>query len=465
MCSVFGAILSEFADSAVDVEVVWNRSAERGRDSCGVALHHKDGENDAWRAIGDRVPALFDEPGVYIGNRRAEPTTEWVGSKSLSDVQPFETPGGWLIAHNGTIANDKELVEAYRGQAGFFEPRTKIDTEAFGVLLDVHSQVHGSDLDAFEIAVKEVKGSYAFVVSHVDQPNTIFYATNYKPLWVQSMDLGSTIVVTSQKSYLFNHSIFEPAPTVIEPYTFGHIDLLDGVVQAGSLYPTDVPERTLVVCSGGLDSTVAASYCQANGQDVTLLHFLYGAKAQSREVESVKALAAHLDVQVNFLSTNFFKESATSSLTDENKDIVTGFGGAEGAEYGHEWVPARNTVLIALAVAYAEAHGFTKIVLGNNLEESGGGYPDNEQEFINRWIDLIPYAVKPHTKISFEQPLATLMKHEIVKLGHDVQAPMELSWSCYHGGDTHCGSCGPCFMRKTAFEMNGLTDPVMPVSN
>jgi 7-cyano-7-deazaguanine synthase len=465
VCSVFGAIVSEYAETAQDLHVVWNRSVERGRDSCGLAVCGTDGAVESWRAIGDKVPVILSDPGVWIGNRRAEPTTEWVESKELSDVQPFETPGGWVIAHNGTIANDKEIVESCRNELGFFEPRTKIDTEAFGVLLDVEMQKHGADLDAFEAAVMQVKGSYAFVVAHQDLPSTIFYATNYKPLWVQSLDLGQAVVVTSQKSYLLDNGIFDTAPTVIEPYTYGHIDLLDGVVKAGSLYPTDVKERTLVVCSGGLDSTVAASYCLANGQDVTLLHFLYGAKAQSKEVDSVKALAAHLDVQVNFLSTNFFKESATSSLTDDNQDIVTGFGGAEGAEYGHEWVPARNTVLIALTVAYAEAHGFTKIVLGNNLEESGGGYPDNEQEFINRWRDLIPYAVKPHTKIEFDQPLGTLMKHEIVKLGLEVSAPMELSWSCYNGGDTHCGSCGPCFMRKTAFEMNGLVDPVMPASS
>lgn len=461
MCAIFGALVSPDATevSSAALQHVWRESAQRGRDSCGV---HNIKENASYRqaALGSNLAPDFKARGAYVGNRRAEPTTEWVEEKTFDDVQPFQTPGGWHIAHNGTIANDKEIIEALRDREGFFEPRTTIDTEAIAIALDVEAN-NFSKVDAFGTVVEILQGSFALVAVHESDPTVLYYAANYKPMWLQSVDDGRTVIVASQKAYLFDNGIFEAAPTVIEPYTWGFVDSAFGVVECGSLYEYQ-PPKTLVVCSGGLDSTVAAAFCKHRGDSVTLLHFLYGAKAQSREYESVKQLSEVLDVPLELVSTSFFKEQATSSLTDDSRDIVTGFDGAAGAEYGHEWVPARNTVMMALAVAYSEAHGFTKIVLGNNLEESGGGYPDNEQEFINRWQDLVPYAVKPYTRIEFEQPLGTLMKHEIVALGAEVNAPFELSWSCYSGGEEHCGTCGPCFMRKTAFKMNGLTDPVMP---
>lgn len=459
MCSIFGAIVTPHTNASETLTEVWEASAERGRDSCGV--HHCTHSGNRRQAtIGSELKVDFRGAGVYIGNRRAEPTTEWVGEKSDSDIQPFVTPGGWHMAHNGTIANDRDVIEKLRGSRGFFEPRTSIDTEAFGIALDVVSESQ-EPAQAFRDAIAMMEGSFALLAAHTSQPDRIFYAANYKPLYVQSVERGGAIVLASQRHYLPDNGIFQPAPTVIPPYTWGWVSAADGLNVVGSLY-SNKGNRTLVVCSGGLDSTVAATFCKNRGDDVTLLHFLYGCKAEGKELEAVHQLSAALDVPLETLTTSFFKESATSSLTDDARDIVTGFGGAAGAEYGHEWVPARNTVLIALAVAYAEAHGFDTIVLGNNLEESGGGYPDNEQEFINRWRDLIPYAVKPYTRIDFEQPLGSLMKHEIVALGSKLNAPFESSWSCYYGGDQHCGTCGPCFMRKTAFRMNGLTDPVMP---
>lgn len=461
MCSIFGALVAPDAGTTTHTSLqhVWRESAQRGRDSCGV--HNvKHGASYRLAVLGSNLAPDFQAAGAYIGNRRAEPTTEWVEDKSFDDVQPFQTPGGWHIAHNGTIANDKEIIAELAGLEGFFEPRTSIDTEAIAIALDVMSR-ESSKVDAFGAVLDMLSGSFALIAAHEEDPTVLYYAANYKPMWVQSLDNGKSVVVASQKSYLFDHGIFEPAPTVIEPYSWGFIDAAFGVVEMGTLYDYQKP-RTLVVCSGGLDSTVAAAFCKKRGDDVTLMHFLYGAKAETREVEAVTELARLLDAPLEMVSTSFFKEQATSVLTDDSRDITTGFDGAAGAEYGHEWVPARNTVMMALALAYAEAHGFTKIVLGNNLEESGGGYPDNEQEFINRWQDLVPYAVKPYTRIEFEQPLGTLMKHEIVKLGAEVNAPFETSWSCYSGGEEHCGTCGPCFMRKTAFKMNGLTDPVMP---
>lgn len=432
---------------------VWNESIERGRDAWGVVNVTT---RERWSTHTDIEPD-FRGVGCYIGNRRAEPTTEWVKDKTDQDTQPFTTPGGWNIVHNGTIANDRQIVSDLEGRPGWFAPRTRIDTEAVGIALDVYSQTM-EPLGAVDATIRSLQGSFALLMVHNDDPGTMWYAVNYKPLWVAAVPGG--VIAASQRHYFPDQGTYGITPREAPPYTMGRITPARGLEVIQSLYAPR-SDRVLVVCSGGLDSTVAATKYVREGADVTLLHLMYGAKAEGQEVLSVKEIAATLGCESVFLSTSFFTQSARSSLTDPNAEIVTGFGGAEGAEYGHEWVPARNTVMISLALAYAEANGYDVLVLGNNLEESGGGYPDNEQEFINRWNDLIPFAVKPYANIVIEQPLGSLMKHEIVALGITLNAPFDATWSCYSGGNTHCGTCGPCFMRRTAFEMNGAVDPVM----
>jgi 7-cyano-7-deazaguanine synthase len=149
-------------------------------------------------------------------------------------------------------------------------------------------------------------------------------------------------------------------------------------------------------------------------------------------------------------------DKSDSPLLRDDSNIA---GGEEGAEFAHEWVPARNIVMLSIATAYAEAKGFDYIVLGNNLEEAGA-YPDNEPEFINRFNDLLPFAVGDGKRVRVVMPVGNLMKHEIVDLGHRLGAPLDLTWSCYRAGDKHCGTCGPCFMRRTAFEINNLEEVI-----
>ena len=116
--------------------------------------------------------------------------------------------------------------------------------------------------------------------------------------------------------------------------------------------------------------------------------------------------------------------------------------------------------MLSILTAYAESKNISNIAFGGNLEESGA-YPDNEQEFGRMFNNILPYATQNGVKINLLQPLSTLMKHEIIKLGRENNVPYELSWSCYSGKKKHCGKCGPCFMRKTAFQRNGLKDPAL----
>jgi 7-cyano-7-deazaguanine synthase len=197
------------------------------------------------------------------------------------------------------------------------------------------------------------------------------------------------------------------------------------------------------------------------GYDVTLLHFRYGCRAEAKEIEAIKNVAHYLGCSVKLIDMAgvFRNDIGNSRLTNTYDELMTDRQGEASAELAYEWVPARNLVFYSMALAYAEAHKMDVLALGNNLEESGA-YPDNEMIFTLKFAEIVPYAINLGHRIRIEQPVGNLMKHEIVKKAIGLGTPLEMTWSCYENGDAHCGTCGPCYMRKKAFEMNGLTDPV-----
>jgi len=218
--------------------------------------------------------------------------------------------------------------------------------------------------------------------------------------------------------------------------------------------------RCVIICSGGLDSTTVAAHARyIDGLSPILLHFLYGCRAESPEVDAVKRIASALECECMFANIAWLKELGNSRLTDPNASIA---GAIEGAEYPHEWVPARNLLMVAHAAAFCDAHGIGKIYMGLNLEE-GAVYPDNTVEFYERLNMVLPLATLARPVI--KMPLARMMKWQIVKHAHEIGAPIHLSWSCYLSGSFHCGCCGPCYMRRTAHSMAGIHDTVKYVED
>lgn len=459
MCAIVGAVVDIQNDLQLSVaNKVYNhiceRSIARGRDGRGVAVIAQDwkiAQKSVTRQESTPGPNCFRGNGIQkaLANFRAEPTTEYVSIKHSKDQQPYSC-GAWVVVHNGTIANDRELRT--------FDIGTKIDSAAIPEVL--HEEA-ASDFAGFVKAIKKLKGSYAIVASHQDQPNILYLAVNYRPLWYITTDVG--VFVASSEAY-FPEGII---PKMVEPYTAMEIEFIDRVAYyrteslrvqrsvgpQGAAYKP----RALVVCSGGLDSVVAATQAQRGlGCDITLLHFQYGCRSETNELAAVSQVASDLDCGL-IVRTLPVWQKGDSPLLDKDSAIA---GGEEGAEFAYEWVPARNLVMLSIATALAEAKGYDYIVLGNNLEEAGA-YPDNEPEFINRFNAMLPFAVGDGKKVEVIMPVGNLMKHEIVKLGLELNAPMENTWSCYRQGEKHCGKCGPCFMRKTAFEINGSADPVM----
>lgn len=472
-CSVYGALVWRGDSNIVeDLLETFTRAKERGRDSCGLWRKTWDAAGPEFRfSVSDADLQWFLPSPIgfaLVGNRRGEPTTEWVQEKREADAQPFVSPSShWVFTHNGTIANDAEIyAQAWRED---HDPPTRIDSFSIGIALD---QWRWPD------ALVKLKGSFAIIAAEQSDPRTLFYATNYKPLYYRGSRFA--VQVASQSDYLdHDHNpLSDPGVQRIEPYTYGEFRYSSTEKRfhhtSGSLFNLHSElhvgyKSVLVVCSGGLDSSTVAWKYLHEGWDVALLHFLYDAKAQKSEISAVMDLAAvmfgdRMEEHVRFVNVgDFFRSWAPSALTDPDVKIHHERGGEAGAEFAFEWVPARNLVFLALATAIAEAQEFPHIAIGVNLEEAGA-YPDNEQEFGNLFNRLLPYATKAYWPVTLLQPYADRMKHEIVADGLRLGMPYEVTWSCYESGSTQCGSCGPCMMRKTAFAMNGRRDPAFEMT-
>ena len=453
MCAVIGAIVWNLteetrSDANALLAYMLHTSVERGRDGVGFDVITPPGVYEyrdprPWAQRTDRIERLLDDTvtdAVVIGNLRAEPTTEYVEHKSPNDQQPYSARQ-WRVVHNGTIANDKEL------RSGLVP--TAIDSAAIPELLAREA----SDFWSFVEAVRKLKGSYAIIANQNAEPDCLYVAVNYRPVWYIETPYGMFFV--SARQYLPE----ELNPRMVDPYSALKVrkdpESPAANVIRYSLHNPAVKQRALVVCSGGLDSTVAAAQCVRLGMYTELIHFMYGSRAEGPEVVAVQAIGAALGVKVTLFPLPVYKKG-DSPLLDPDSKVA---GGEAGAEYAYEWVPARNLLLLSVATAYAEANGFNTVVLGNNLEEAGA-YPDNEPEFIARFNDMLPFAVGDGKRVRVIMPVGNMMKHEIVKLGHELAAPMHLTWSCYRAGALHCGTCGPCYMRRTAFHINNLPEVI-----
>ena len=211
--------------------------------------------------------------------------------------------------------------------------------------------------------------------------------------------------------------------------------------------------KAISVFSGGLDCTVATSVYDKDCE-IHAITFDYGQKAFAQEVKASKKICEHMGWTHEVISLPWLAKISNSSLnTDEDipevsEDDLDNFDKSSQTA-SNVWVPARNTVFTSIALSYAESIGAEIIIVGWNGEE-GETFPDNSKEYMEEFNKLIE--VGSPEKIRIEAPCIDLNKEEIVELGFDIGAPMELSYSCYNGGETPCGVCESCMRRKRAFK-------------
>jgi 7-cyano-7-deazaguanine synthase len=220
--------------------------------------------------------------------------------------------------------------------------------------------------------------------------------------------------------------------------------------------------KAVVLLSGGLDSYTAAAAVSQDGYELCALTVRYG-QVHAREVESARAVAAALGVRRHIeLDVNLAAFGGSSLVGDG--EIPTGRP-LDGADIPSTYVPARNTVFLSLALAWAEVLSAQTIVLGVNALDYSG-YPDCRPEYLaafERLADLATRAGVEGARFRILAPLLRLSKAEIVRLGARLGLDYGLTHSCYNpqpdGGP--CGACDSCRLRAKGFDEAGLPDPLL----
>ena len=212
-------------------------------------------------------------------------------------------------------------------------------------------------------------------------------------------------------------------------------------------------KKAISVLSGGLDCTVATSVFDEE-YEIHAITFDYGQKAVKQEIDASKRICEKMGWMHEVIDLPWLSKISTSSLNTDADIPELGEDDLDDLDKSSEtassvWVPARNTVFTSIALSYAESIGAEIIIVGWNGEE-GATFPDNSKQYMEKFNELID--VGSPDKIRIEAPAIDLNKEEIVELGIEVGAPMELSYSCYKGDDKPCGVCESCMRRKRAFE-------------
>jgi 7-cyano-7-deazaguanine synthase len=223
-------------------------------------------------------------------------------------------------------------------------------------------------------------------------------------------------------------------------------------------------EPAVVLLSGGLDSTVTLAVAQAEGYDCHALSFDYGQR-HARELDAARRVAQALGAHRHLVLPLAMRAIGGSALTDDIDVPKARSHAAIGAGVPVTYVPARNTIFLAHALAWAEVLGAQDLFIGVNVLDASG-YPDCRPEFIaafERLADLATRAgVEGHSRFRVHTPLIALTKAQIVSRGHELGVDFSLTWSCYapEPDGRACGLCDACQLRRKGFAEARLVDPV-----
>src|SRR5579884_3017644 len=205
-----------------------------------------------------------------------------------------------------------------------------------------------------------------------------------------------------------------------------------------------------------MDSCVCAALA-ARDYDPAALHISYGQRTEERERKSFLAICDRLGIGQRLLVGNeALRAIGGSALTDEN--IAVPESHQIGKDIPVTYVPFRNAHFLSVAVSWAEVLGAEKILIGA-VEQDSSGYPDCRPAYYEAFNQLIRQGTR-NGNIEVLTPLIRLRKSEIVRLGLELGAPFDLTWSCYQDGNIACGVCESCVLRLRAFEAAGVPDPI-----
>jgi 7-cyano-7-deazaguanine synthase len=220
--------------------------------------------------------------------------------------------------------------------------------------------------------------------------------------------------------------------------------------------------ESVVLLSGGLDSTVTLAYALSQGHEVVPLSFRYGQR-HSKELEAAKRVVRHYRLRRHIVVDLDLSAFETSALTSSKVKVPVKRSVEEiGGDIPVTYVPARNIIFLSVAAGVAETLGADRIFIGANALDYSG-YPDCRSEFFDAFEKVLQVGTKSGVEgkpIKIEHPILGMTKAEIVQLGKELAAPLHLTWSCYQGGERACGRCDSCLLRLKGFREAGYEDEI-----
>ena len=213
--------------------------------------------------------------------------------------------------------------------------------------------------------------------------------------------------------------------------------------------------KTLVICSGGLDSVTLAHKVAAERELVGLVSFDYGQR-HAKELDSAAACAARLGVPHHVIDIRNVGAALSGSALTDDLDVPDGHYAEETMKV--TVVPNRNAIMLAIAFGMAAAQKADAVAAAVH----GGDhfiYPDCRPGFIDAFQHMENKALEGMGEVELYTPFVTISKADIVTEGAKHATPFAETWSCYKGGDLHCGRCGTCVERREAFHLAGVDDP------
>ena len=217
--------------------------------------------------------------------------------------------------------------------------------------------------------------------------------------------------------------------------------------------------KAVILLSGGLDSTTVLAIAKSQGYDCYALSFDYGQKQRS-ELDSSISIAKKSNVIEHRIMKISLSDIGGSALTDQSIDVPKY---SESDEIPITYVPARNTIFLSFALAWAEVVDCQTIFIGVNALDYSG-YPDCRPEFIEAFENMANLATKQSVegdRIQIKTPLISMTKAEIIKKGLDLGVDYSETTSCYDANTLGeaCGECDACVLRKIGFENANVQDP------
>ncbi len=215
----------------------------------------------------------------------------------------------------------------------------------------------------------------------------------------------------------------------------------------------------VVLLSGGLDSCVTAAVARQN-YDLALFFLDYGHRTNAREHRAFRDIADFYRVPKRrrlTARTDALQQIGGSALTDRNVPVPD--ANIDRKDIPVTYVPFRNALFLSMGVSWAESFGATSVYLGA-VEEDSSGYPDCTRAFCDAFARAVDTGTRPESHIRILAPVIHLKKHQIVRLGVELGAPLHLTWSCYRSSDRACGRCDSCILRLKAFKTAGIPDSI-----